>query len=280
MFRYYSNEDELVTAAKLGEIDGFTTPELHEGLDNFSNYKFPLQGIYYALYFNLRIDKFKDIYLRQKLEKVLPIEKIITDRGIGVEGPISRSLFTSRQLVFYKYEEKFQDNLPTTEITLTIPDTESHYKFAKLLKSIWEDKLNIKVNITKIPASEMLTKVIEPRNFEILLYGQEVGRDPDRYVNWHSAQKEYPGLNLSGFEHVRADRALEEGRNELSNEVRVKHYNEFQRVINEQTPAIFLYHPYVNYYISKYIKGIGDKYTFIPYDRFLDFFNWKRIETN
>jgi ABC-type transport system substrate-binding protein len=85
---------------------------------------------------------------------------------------------------------------------------------------------------------------------------------------------------LSGFEHVRSDRALEEGRNELDYEKRVVHYNEFQKVTFEQVPVIFLYHPYAHYYMSKNIEGIGQKNTFTATDRFIDFANWQRVQTN
>jgi len=114
----------------------------------------------------------------------------------------------------------------------------------------------------------------------MLLYGQEVGRDPDRYSNWYSTEKDPPGLNLSGFSQVRADRALEEGRKELNNDKRTIHYNELQKSVLDNVPVIFLYHPFSNYYVSKYIKGIGDKYTFTFSDRFLDFYNWENVQTN
>jgi len=279
VFSYYSNEDELITASKLGEIDGFLTKEAHK-LDNFTDYKFPLQGIYYAMFFNLRNEKYKDVVFRQDLEKVLDIPTIIYDKGITTEGPISRSAYTDTGLNFDKYLETYQKSWADKEVTITIADIQSQYEFVKRIKGIWEDKLDIKVNIKKIPADQMLKYVIEPRDFEILFYGQEVGRDPDRYVNWHSGQVNYPGLNLTGFSHIRADRALEEGRKEITNEGRVVHYKEFEKVIVEQTPAIFLYHPFLNYYVSNRINGIGDKYTFTPYDRFLDFANWKRVHTN
>ena len=279
VFRYYSSEDELITASKLGEIDGFVSKETHE-LDNFADYKFPLQGIYYAFFFNLRNEKYQDINLRQDLEKVLDIPTLIYDKGITVEGSVSRSVFTDRELNFDKYLETYEKDWEGKEITITMADIPSQYDFVKRVKDIWEDRLNIKVSIKKIPADQILSSIIEPRDFEILFYGQEVGRDPDRYINWHSGQQDYPGLNLSGFSHIRADRALEEGRNEITNDGRVVHYREFQKVIDEQTPAIFLYHPFLNYYVSKRIEGMGDKYTFTAYGRFLDFANWKRISTN
>ena len=113
-----------------------------------------------------------------------------------------------------------------------------------------------------------------------MFYGQEVGHDPDRYVNWHSTQIDAPGLNITGFKQVRADRALEEGRNEIDVNRRFTHYAEFQKSIIENMPVIFLYHPFNNYYVSKNIGGLGEKYTFGLNDRFLDFSNWKRLETN
>lgn len=280
-FKFYPNEDELKTSAKLGEIDGFISETACcDDLENFEDHRYPVQGVYYSLYFNLRNEKYDDIELRRKMLKVLPIDDLVNDFGIPVQGPISRSFFTDKSLPFDIYDEKFSDDLEQLEIEIKVPNEKNHIKLAESILKLWEDKLNLEVTIVKEDPEKFISDVIEPRNFEILLYGQEVGRDPDRYVLWHSAQKDPPNLNLSGFEQIRADRALEEGRNELNNDKRVVHYNEFQKVINEQVPAIFLYHPYLHHYVSKYIEGIGQKYTFTYWDRFLDFSNWKKISTN
>ncbi len=280
-FRFYPNEEELITAAKLGEIDGFVSEKVCcEDLTNFYDYKFPVQGVYYALYFNLRNEKFNDADLRRKMEKVLSIEDLIFDKGILAQGSISRSLFTNKGLVFDNYDETLSEDLENLAIEIKVPDEKIHAKLAEDIAQVWEDKLNLDVKVKKEDPETFVQEVIEKRDFEILFYGQEVGRDPDRYVLWHSAQKEPPNLNLSGFEQIRADRALEEGRNELDNEKRVIHYNEFQKVMEEQVPAIFLYHPFVHHYISKYIEGVGQKYTFTYWDRFLDFSNWKKVRTN
>ena len=279
VFKYYTDQGELTTAAKLGEIDGFLDVKPHE-LENFTDYKFPTQGIYYALYFNLNNEKFKDVTLRQKMEKVLPIKELIFDKGIGVQGVISRSVFTDKNLSFDKFDAAFTEEFGGISVKIIVPDLNTHTELAEKIKAIWKDRLGLQVEIEKIPPDRMLEEVINPRKFEVLLYGQEVGRDPDRYVNWHSTQKDAPGLNLSGFEHIRADRALEEGRNELDNEKRVIHYNELQKTVSENTPAIFLYHPFVHFYVSKFIDGIGEKYTFVSADRFLDLENWKRLKTN
>ena len=281
VFRYYSNTDELITAGKLGEIDGFVVDEKidPERFNYFKEFKFPSQGVYYALFFNTRNEKFKDEAFRKKLDEVLPIEKLVKDRGIPVQGAISRNQFTDPEIEYNHFIETFLPETLNESIAITVPDIAGHEEITALIKSIWEDMLGLSVTINKVPLDK-IGETVKKRDFEILLYGQEIGRDPDRYVNWHSTQIDAPGLNLTGFSHVRADRALEEGRNEVDPRKRKIHYNEFQKVINEQVPAIFLYHPYFYHYITKDIYGVGEKYTFNISDRFLDFANWKRIEKN
>ncbi len=243
VFRYYSNESEIVTAAKLGEINGYmlstkTAPE------NFYNYEFPIQGIYYSLFFNIRNEKLADVAVREKLAKVIPVESIIAGAGIRVQGPISRSVFTDRDLTFDYYDKLFTDDLDDLDLTIKVPDIERHVIMAKQIAAIWREKLDVSAKVEPVPVNDIVSQVIEPRDFEVLLFGQEVGRDPDRYVLWHSAQKAPPGLNFSGLDQVRADRALEEGRNELDNEKRKIHYNEFQKVVVDQVPAWTGAHPF------------------------------------
>jgi len=280
IFRFYSNDDELRIAAQLQEIDGFVSSSEKLKVENFSHFEFPVQSVYYALFFNLSRDSLKDLAFREKLQKVLDIENLTGNYGILVEGPISRSVFTDKSLNFNNFDKDFIEDLNNKEITITVPDGANQIKLAKEIQKTWETKLNLKVNINTVNSEKINKTVIEKRNFEVLLYGQEIDRDPDRYVNWHSTQKVSPGLNITGFEHVKADRALEEGRNETDNNKRLIHYKVFQSVINENVPAIFLYHPLIHYYVTDRISGIGEKYTFVRSDRFLDFANWKRISTN
>ena len=46
----------------------------------------------------------------------------------------------------------------------------------------------------------------------------------DRYTLWHSTRVNDPWLNITGFENVRLDKSLEEGRNALTQEERQRHY--------------------------------------------------------
>lgn len=279
VFKYYANEEEVEIGARLGEIDGFTSHTL-TNVGSFQNYKFPLQGVYYGLFFNLRNDKFTDIEFRKKLRAALPVEELISGSGIPVQGPISKSVYTRESIKSDHHDRAIPEEVVSQTITIKVPDIERHIQFARRIADLWEEKFNMSVEVEPVPAENFSEQVIKNRDFELILYGQEVGRDPDRYVYWHSTQKDAPNLNITGFEQVRADRALEEGRKAVDYSERVVHYNEFQSVIEEDAPAIFLYHPYINYYVSDYFKGLGDKYTFAMGDRFLDFANWTRTKTN
>jgi peptide/nickel transport system substrate-binding protein len=278
IFRYYSNDDELVTAAKLGEIDGFLSSKNYE-LDEFSNNRFPLQGVYFGIYFNLDRETVQDVELRKKLEMVINKEQLIFNKGILVQGPISRSVFTNEDIAWNPYDKDLKEDLEV-DLEMTVPDIESHIELSEVIRDIWKDRLDVNLKIKVVPAETFVEDVIITREYELLFFGQEISRDPGRYINWHSTQKQHPGLNLSMFEQVKSDQALERGRSELENDERVLHYNAFQEVFAEQVPAILMYHPYENFYVSEYIEGVGEKYTFTEADRFLDFNKWTRIHTN
>lgn len=280
VFKFYVNDEELSLGARLGEIDGFLHSNSALALDNFSKYEFPIQGVYYALFFNLRNETLSDIALREKLAQSLPVRNLIEPCGIPVEGAISRSIYTDKAFNFYYYDKDFVPESNELSLEITVPDIKQHVQLVEEVRTLWEHALGINITVRRVAPEAFYELVVKPRDFEVLLYGQEIGRDPDRYIYWHSTQKDDPGLNLTGFEYVRADRALEEGRRILAGEDREIHYNEVQKVINENIPAIFLYHPFANYYISDYITGVGEKYTFSLSDRFLDFDNWKRLRTN
>jgi peptide/nickel transport system substrate-binding protein len=65
--------------------------------------------------------------------------------------------------------------------------------------------------------------------------------DPDQYFFWHSTQKD---TNITNYKNVKIDKLLEDGRSSIFPSDRKKYYIEFQKIIAEDIPAIFLYYPY------------------------------------
>ena len=64
--------------------------------------------------------------------------------------------------------------------------------------------------------------------------------DPDQYTLWHSRQP----TNITNYKNLRIDKLLEDGRQTSNQNDRKIIYNDFQKYLIDDMPAIFLYFPY------------------------------------
>ncbi len=159
------------------------------------------------------------------------------------------------------------------EITLTAPDAPETELLGTMLKEQWK-KLGVKVNLEIFGSYDIQQNKIKPREYDALLFGEILGMIPDPFPFWHSSQKKDPGLNLSEFGNRNADKLLEEARQSLNEESRAKKYEEFQEIVLEDYPAVFLYSPPFLYIVDKNIKGIEAKIIADPSKRFVGTENW------
>lgn len=159
------------------------------------------------------------------------------------------------------------------KIYLTTVETNENIKVVNNIKKYWE-KIGIKTIITIVPTNEIQEKIITPRNFEALLYGQIIGNDPDSYAFWHSSQIGINGLNISNYSNKKIDKLLEDARLTSDKKIRIEKYKEFQEIINEEIPAIFIYSPMYTYIQNKKIKGFNVNNIVLPCDRFNNISDW------
>ncbi len=269
-FRYYEDTDQLVTSQKLGEIDGFTSDQEIEW-PNLNRTVYYQRGIYYSLIFNTR-NKAITKEIRKKLHEAIPMEEIVDDNGLSANGPISENQYTSKKVVYPAHNPNLTDKLGV-KIRMVIPDTDEHKRTGEIVTKAWE-KLDVDVELLPTNVDKIEQDVVPARDFDVLLYGQEISRDPDRYALWHSTRSQSPGLNIAGFENLRADRSLEEGRNALVENEREKHYEIFQESMVENIPAIFLYHPKLVLYTNKRVKVVSESNLFYVHDLFNEFERW------
>ncbi len=272
VFRFYTSEDELRIAAKLEEIDAFISYDAMQ-IENFEKYRFPILSNTYGLFFNSDNERVISRELRQKIAKSINVEEISLEYGIPAEGVISRDFYTNYKLKFDKYDDKFSEDLKEQRFVIKVPDYKNNKKVVELIRNSIEDNLNIDYDIELLEPDRFINEVIRTKQFEVIFFGIETSRDPDRYLNWHSSGK-IPGYNFTNFTNAIADKSLEDGRNEVDPFKRKNHYDKFQEVFDQNLPAIFLYHPFMNYYVSKRVTGITEKTTFDLSDRFNDYPNW------
>jgi peptide/nickel transport system substrate-binding protein len=141
------------------------------------------------------------------------------------------------------------------------------------IKRQWS-QLGIGVNVVLADKSELQQTYMRPRNFQILLYGVNLGADPDVYSFWHSSQAKDPGVNLSGFNSTESDRALEAGRIKTETIVRAGKYDTFLRVWNAATPAAVLYQSGYVYAARDDVAGIISHRLVVPADRYYGVERW------
>ncbi len=158
-------------------------------------------------------------------------------------------------------------------LTLTTVDAKENIAVAQLIKQQWQ-AVGVMTELEIVPASKLQKDKIRPRDYEALLYGEIIGPDPDPYPFWHSSQNSGQGLNLAVFSNRRVDELLEKARLTTNDDERAGYYREFQTILAEELPAIFLYSPTYTYAVSRRVNGISEATVFVPADRFADIANW------
>jgi len=235
LYRFYNNENELKTAFNLGEIDiiknifDLNGLYLNPSLEITQNL---MKNAYVGVFLNTSRPPFSEKTFRQALAYAIPKETGLK-RALGPFNPNSWAYNPDVKL--YAQDLNHAKTILEKEgakdkIKIILSTFPQYEKLANLVKENW-DKIGLEVEV------QIITFI--PENFEVLLIGREIPRDPDQYYFWHSKQ---PG-NLSGFENLRIDKLLEDGRKTLSAEERKNIYFDFQRFLVEESPVIFLEHP-------------------------------------
>jgi peptide/nickel transport system substrate-binding protein len=157
--------------------------------------------------------------------------------------------------------------------------TESNSEYTRIVESLekqWSD-IGVKLNISLQSSEDIAQSYILAHNYDILLYGVNLGADPDVYPYWHSSQadvKSVGKLNLSEYKSKTADIALEAGRTRTNDEIRAAKYKPFLEVWKNDTPAIGLYQPNLFFVSNQLLFNMGAKTINTPADRYNDAHMW------
>jgi len=301
-FKFYPDFQLATEALKNYNIDGlnYLPKELKQGLSsrkNINYYSLQLPQ-YTALFFNQSKNSvLKSLNFRKALAHSLNKQEIINS-GLQTEGQVIDAPILPGFIGFnpniakYAYDldkaNQLLDNLgyPKSEgdqfrknkdeeltITLTTVNKGENFLASQAIQEMWQN-VGIKTEINLVESSVIKTEVIKTREFEILLFGEIVGIDPDPYPFWHSSQAGEAGLNLSNFINREADKVIQDARQISDPQERHDKYVHFQNILNQYLPAIFLYTPKYLYPVSDNIKGIDTQNISTPTDRFSNVTNW------
>lgn len=144
---------------------------------------------------------------------------------------------------------------------------------AEMIKESLE-KLGVMISIESYE-SEPFQRKVQKREYDLLLFGQNLGYNLDTYSFWHSSQSN-TGLNLSNYANAKADFNIQAIRNtfEGEEEQRKNYLEALGKIIKSDMPAVFLYSPTYYFLVDERIKNTYTAYLLFPHDRFANILEW------
>jgi len=306
-FKFYESEDELINSYNQGDTEnlGFVSSK------NLAKVKFKnnltIEEMTMPRYFGIFInqnqskilsDKNIRLSLAHSTDKQSIIEKVLNGKGVPVDSPMLQGIYdinedikkydfnlgTAEELLNKsEWNQKGEDGIRKNKngdklsLKITTSTWPELIEVTQILKEQWK-QAGIDLQIETLPISG-LQQTIRDRNYEMLLFGEILTLDPDPFSLWHSSQKRDPGLNLALYDNKSVDTLLEDARKTLNPTDRFSKYNEFQKLVIEDIPAIFLYSPQYLYAHNKKVRGFQNEIIATPSDHFSLIEKWY-IETN
>jgi len=293
-FRIFTNYDEAADALLTKKIEGLAHYRKIDELETvpkvFNSYKNPLS--YHAIVFFDELGLLGNKKIREalayaidrkeiinQLENTTLAETAIVDPNYQAEKNIKKYEYSienaekSLKDAGYKKSESWFSDKKGNNLTIKfiVSDKLANQKVGELLKNFWE-KIGIKINL-KVLASADFQKTLIENDYDAVLNTIIEGYDPDPFPLWHSTQIT-KGLNFSSFKDIQIDSLLEKARLSANIIERKKYYEDFQKIMAEDLPAIFLYQTILSYFQDKKIKGFEGGYLPTPSDRFSQIEDW------
>ena len=150
---------------------------------------------------------------------------------------------------------------------------------SNMLAKIWREKLAIETEVRIVDPTDtsqnVLSSVLQPRNFDVLIYELVLGGDPDVYAYWHSSQATNRGLNFANYSNTLSDDALESGRGRGTIKQRSDRYEIFAKQWQSDMPALALYQPKLDYIQLESVQTIDPSASLVyPTDRYANVIYW------
>ncbi|HEY4025381.1 MAG TPA: peptide ABC transporter substrate-binding protein [Candidatus Dormibacteraeota bacterium] len=308
VFRSYPSLPDAVDAVSRGEAD--TVGDLlPQGIDTLARRQdLNLMQIrtfnFAAVLFNLTADLavyFNPPAVRQALNQAIDRKKIVKTvlqgHADAAGGPIPPSnwAYAKQQAEKYRYDPNqaaqtltqagWAMNLQTGVLSRQGHDFQVHlvtadaYPYRPVAEAV-RDQLRlvgIQVLIDPVPASVLVSKYLLGKQYQLALADFENGSDPDQSSLWHSGAAA-DSLNFTGADRLPKqafiDKDLEDGVAKTDLNARRAVYTDFQDLMSDAAPAIFLFEPHYTYVVSRRVRGVHTNPVIEPIDRFQYVTDW------
>ena len=276
--RAYGNESLLVKAVNSGEVSAASGLSL-SAADNIKSKQYSTKhwllnkGVY--LLMNNRSQTLQDARVRQALRYATDTSSIratVGDNVAQLDTPILQSQIAQKLPVAPDYnldkakallkeagwtynqgQWKGKDGRPLAVAVTTSSGRDEYKKIVDALKQQWS-KLGVDVQLREIDTSSTTTSfvqsVLQPRDYDALLYELELGADPDVFAYWHSSQASASGYNFANYSNRTVDNDLVGGRSRTNSALRAAKYIQFVNQWLNDAPAIGLYQSVGSYVLN------------------------------
>ncbi len=301
--RFYSNFDDMLSDFRSHKVLGMqqvpsSSFKQVEDLHNAQILHATLPQ-YQAVFFNTKSDKtyLQDVKVRQALSLAIDRKQLIKDvlggRGDAVDGPLVSSSWAytpPKDAITYDVAKARQiladDGWKDTDgdgileknnvklaVTILTDDQADRYQTAKDVTTMWT-AIGVQANTKSFLLGVFIDTYLRKRDYDAVLFGQNLSWDPDIYAYWHSSQINDPGLNISLLNDTKVDKLLEDARKLTDQQKRQDKYAELQQAIRDDAPAAFLYSPWYTYVVSSAIHNVTLPIMINSQDRFGDLSAW------
>ncbi len=307
VIKSYQNEKDLVQAYKNGDIESLhsvspkSLPALSVSSDEILLSPLPrIFGVFFnqnvaPVFVNKEVRQALDVAVDKQaivnevlggygqiINSPVPLDKISeatttnTDRIEKAKNILIKAGWKQNSSGIFEKKDKKETVLLSFSITTgNVPELK---EAAYLLQKQWQE-LGAKVEVKVFEIGDLNQNIIKPRKYDSLLFGEVVSKDLDLYPFWHSSQRNSPGLNISLYTNIKADKLLENIRSSSDPTLKRGYLESFNKEISIDMPAVFTYSPYYVYIVPKKVQNVSIGQVTAPGERFADVSKWY-IETN
>jgi peptide/nickel transport system substrate-binding protein len=237
--------------------------------------------ILFMVTLNMKNDLFRSPKVRQALNmavnREMIINKVLQGKGMSAKGTIiPNSPDFGKENFLYPYEPQralqflkeegwklnkdfiLEKNGKAFEFTVSIVagDEVSSKTLALIQQQLQE--LGIKVNALILPFDEYVQHVSRQRDFvAALMNAVFIAFHDNNFTFFHSSQIE-SGINFSSYSNPDADHLLEKARFSFDPEEKKKAFLDFQQVLHQDPPAIFLFWRQMPIALHERFKGVPE----------------------
>jgi|GEM_PF-1592577 len=230
------------------------------------------------------------------------------DIGQAAQGPIARdTIYTNAAINWAEYSPEKAKQLVEAagwklgedgiyakdgarlEVEISYVPTQERQKVIDALRQSWQNSGILLVE-KRLTDREAITAAATDRKFSSIIYSVQTYIDPDRFELFHSTQT--TALNLSGYVGLKTRKAIRDRKTidipevdfllesarglnpQDSQQKRIELYKDFQQLVYNDMPVIFLYRPQFIYYTQRRVDSVKLDRSFNLEQRFLQIVDW------